>query len=50
MDTLISRGVFAFKIFNLTKYSSIRIFKSRIVYKVKGKATNTPYKKLHLVI
>ena len=50
MDTLISCRVFAFKMFNLTKYSSIHIFKLYIVYKVKGKATNTPYKKSRLVI
>jgi len=28
----------------------VRIFKSRIINKVKGKATNNPYKKLRLVI
>jgi hypothetical protein len=32
------------------KYSGIRIFNSRLVNEVKGKATGTPYEKSRLVI
>ncbi len=49
IDALVARGVFAFKQYDEHKYSS-RIFKSRIVRKVKGKQTSTPYKKSRLVI
>ena len=35
---------------NFFKYISIRIFNLRIIYKVKGKATDTLYKKPRLII
>ena len=50
VDSLIGRGVFNFKQFNRGIHSNTRIFKLRIVNKIKGKATNILYKKLILVI
>ena len=50
IDSLIRRGVFNFKQFDREIHSNTRIFKSRIVNEIKGKATNTPYKKSRLVI
>ncbi|OCK93989.1 uncharacterized protein K441DRAFT_562940, partial [Cenococcum geophilum 1.58] len=50
IDSLITRGVFKFKKYNPTKFNGIRIFKLKIVNKIKGKATNAPFKKLRLVI
>ena len=44
------KGVFKFKKYNLTKFNGVCIFKLRIVNKIKGKATNTLFKKLKLVI
>ncbi|CAE7179636.1 hypothetical protein PTTW11_06600 [Pyrenophora teres f. teres] len=50
IDGLITRSVFRFELFDLAKHSRIRIFKSYIVNKVKGKTTNRLYKKSRLVI
>ena len=50
INSLIARGVFKFKKYNLTKFNKVYIFKSRIVNKIKGKATDAPFKKLRLVI
>ena len=50
IDGLITRGVFKFKKYDLTKFSKIRIFKLRMVNKIKGKATNALFKKLRLII
>jgi hypothetical protein len=50
VDALIGRGVFAFEMFDPTKHGGTRIFKSRMVREVKGKATGTPYEKSRLVI
>jgi hypothetical protein len=50
VDALIARGVFAFEMFDPTKHVGTRIFKSRMVREVKGKATGTPYEKSRLVI
>ena len=50
IDGLIVKGVFNFIEYNPIKYTSIRIFNLRLINKVKGKATNSPYKKLRLVI
>jgi len=50
IDSLITKRVFKFKKYNPTKFNGIHIFKSRMVNKIKGKATNTPFKKLRLVI
>ncbi|OCK86696.1 uncharacterized protein K441DRAFT_598114, partial [Cenococcum geophilum 1.58] len=50
IDSLIVRGVFKFKKYNPTKFNKVRIFKLRIVNKIKGKATNALFKKLRLII
>jgi hypothetical protein len=47
---LLAREVFAFEQFNDSKHKRERIFKSRIVREIKGKATPTPFKKSRLVI
>ena len=44
------RGVFKFKKYDPTKFDRVHIFKLRIVNKIKGKATNTLFEKLRLVI
>ena len=49
VDNLISYSVFSFKLFNLYKSSAHRIFKSQLIYKVKGK-TIVLYKKSQLII
>ena len=50
INSLIIRGVFKFKKYNPIKFNRVRIFKSRIVNKIKGKATNTLFKKSRLII
>ncbi|KAF2818193.1 hypothetical protein CC86DRAFT_309708, partial [Ophiobolus disseminans] len=40
IDTLIAYSVFKFEVYNPNVYSSICIFKLRIVNEVKGKTTN----------
>ena len=50
INGLIIKGVFKFKKYNPTKFNRVCIFKSRIVNKIKGKATNALFKKLRLVI
>ena len=50
IKSLIANGVFKFIEYNPDKYSGIRIFNSRLMNKVKGKATSTPYKKSQLII
>ena len=50
IDSLITRGVFKFKKYNPIKFNRVRIFKLRIVNKIKGKATNALFKKLKLII
>lgn len=49
IDALIGRGVFEFTRFKPDLHQG-RIFKSRIVNEVKGKATDAPYEKSRLVI
>ena len=49
IEGLIARGVFKFERYN-AEFEGIRIFKSRIVNEVKGKATDTPYEKSRLVV
>lgn len=49
IESLIDRGVFEFVPFDENQHQDIRIFKSRIVNKVKGKTTQ-PYEKSRLVI
>ncbi|KAI1006957.1 hypothetical protein K3495_g1266 [Podosphaera aphanis] len=50
IDALISNNVFRFEKFNPSKHGGIRIFKSRLVREVKGRATKQPYEKSRLVI
>ena len=50
LRSLIIKGVFKFKKYNLIKFNKVYIFKLKIVNKIKGKATNTLFKKLRLVI
>ncbi|OCK87909.1 uncharacterized protein K441DRAFT_591547, partial [Cenococcum geophilum 1.58] len=50
IDGLITRGVFKFKKYDPIKFNRVRIFKSRMVNEIKGKATNTLFKKLRLII
>jgi hypothetical protein len=47
---LLARGVFAFEQFNDFKHKEERIFKSRIVREIKGKATPILFEKSCLVI
>ncbi|KAI1006564.1 hypothetical protein K3495_g1655 [Podosphaera aphanis] len=50
VEALIGNGVFRFGKFDPHKHRNARIFKSRIVREIKGKATDTPYEKSHLVV
>ena len=50
INSLIIKKVFKFKKYNFIKFNKIHIFKSRIVNKIKGKATNALFKKLRLII
>ncbi|KAJ6114229.1 hypothetical protein N7486_000007 [Penicillium sp. IBT 16267x] len=43
---LIAKGVFDFVQYNPTKHADIRVFNSRLVNEIKGKATDTPFKEL----
>ena len=50
INSLVTRGVFAFEQFDNSKHSQGQIFKSRIVWEIKGKATAIPFEKSRLVI
>jgi hypothetical protein len=50
INSLIIKKVFKFKKYNPIKFNRVRIFKSKIVNKIKGKATNALFKKSRLVI
>jgi hypothetical protein len=50
INGLIARGVFEFVQYDPNKYLGVRIFNSRLVNKVKGKATNSSFKKSRLVV
>src|SRR6266568_7134582 len=50
INGLIVRRVFEFVQYNPNKYLGIQIFNLRLINEVKGKATNTPFKKLRLII
>jgi len=50
IDSLITKGVFRFEKYDPIRFKGIRIFKSRIINEIKGKATDTPYEKSRLVI
>ena len=50
INGFIIKRVFKFKKYNPTKFNKVCIFKSRMVNKIKGKATNALFEKLRLVI
>ena len=50
INSFIARGVFKFEKYDLIKFDGVRIFKLRMVNKIKGKATDALFKKLRLVI
>jgi hypothetical protein len=50
IEALIGNGVFRIKPYDPIKYGKFRIFKSRIVNEIKGKATNFPYEKSRIMI
>ena len=50
INSFIIKGVFKFKKYNLIKFNGVRIFKLKIVNKIKNKATDTLFKKLRLII
>ena len=50
IEGLMARGVFRFERFDPVKYAGVRIFKSRMVNEIKGKATESPFEKSRLVI
>jgi hypothetical protein len=50
INGLIAKGVFKFEEYNPKKHAGVRIFNSRLVNEVKGKATDIPYEKSRLVI
>ena len=50
INGLIIKGVFKFKKYNLIKFNKVCIFQSKIVNKIKSKATNALFKKLTLII
>ena len=50
IDGFIIKEIFKFKKYNPIKFNKVCIFKLRIVNKIKGKVTNTLFKKLRLVI
>ena len=50
VDGLTRREVFNFVQQDSIKYTGVRIFNLKIIYKVKGKAIDTLYKKSRLVI
>lgn len=50
IEGLIARGVFDFVQYDPIKHAGIRIFNSRLVNEIKGKATGAPFEKSRLVI
>jgi hypothetical protein len=50
IEGLITRGVFEFVQYNPSQHASVRIFNSRLVNEVKGKATDMPFEKSRLVV
>src|SRR6266567_8391576 len=50
INGLIAREVFKFVQYNPNKHLGIQIFNLRLINKVKGKAINTSFKKLRLII
>jgi hypothetical protein len=50
IDALIGNEMFRFKQYDSVKHKNIRVFKSRIINEIKGKATDASYKKSRLII
>jgi predicted MPP superfamily phosphohydrolase len=50
IEALINNGIFRIKPYDSIKYGKFRIFKSRIVNEIKGKATNSLYEKSQIMI
>jgi hypothetical protein len=50
IEGLMARGVFQFERYDPDKFDGVRIFKSRMVNEIKGKATDAPFEKSRLVI
>jgi hypothetical protein len=50
IEGLIARGVFEFVQYDPSKHAGVRIFNSRLVNEVKGKATDMPFEKSRLVV
>ena len=50
IEGLIAKGVFEFVQYNPSKHSGVRIFNSRLVNEIKGKAINMPFEKSRLVV
>ena len=50
INSLIIKEVFKFKKYNFIKFNRVRIFKLKIVNKIKDKATDALFKKLRLII
>jgi hypothetical protein len=50
IEGLIARGVFDFVQYDIIRHAGVRIFNSRLVNKIKGRATGTPFEKSRLVI
>ncbi|KAI4861184.1 hypothetical protein F4820DRAFT_452200 [Hypoxylon rubiginosum] len=43
IEIIIGKGVFSFEKYDAAKHSDVRLFNSRVVHEVKGKATDNPY-------
>jgi hypothetical protein len=50
IEALIGNSIFRIKPYDSIKYSKFRIFKLRIINEIKGKGTNSFYKKSRMVI
>jgi hypothetical protein len=50
IEGLIARGVFEFVQYDPSQHAGVRIFNSRLVNKVKGKAIDMPFEKSRLVV
>jgi hypothetical protein len=50
IEALIGSDIFRIKLYDSIKYGKFRIFKSRIVNEIKGKATDSLYEKSRIVI
>jgi hypothetical protein len=50
IEGLIARGVFDFVQYDIIRHAGVRIFNSRLVNEIKGRATGTPFEKSRLVI